>query len=375
MTVTVASTKRAPAQRKIYTATDVARHNSKKSCWVTVNNIVYDVTAFVNDHPGGDDLILDWAGKDIKQVMADPSEHVHSESAYDLLTEYAVGVILTGDKVVDDNAEIDEHFQPEDTDQESDFKKNAFLDLSKPLIMQVWYSNWSKDYYLQQVHQPRHLPQPARLFGPWYMEMLTRTQWWVVPLIWGPITLGFLYKGYMGQLDSGYSTSVATAVTLACYAFGVFFWTFIEYFMHRFLFHIDDHLPDHQAALLLHFLLHGIHHYLPMDRLRLVMPPTLFALLSGPFLKLAHVLFPTAHANCVIAGSYSMYIVYDCMHYALHHTKLPQYLRGMKVYHLQHHWKNYELGFGVTSRMWDIIMNTQLQADTLRGPGVVTGKN
>lgn len=29
----------------------------------------------------------------------------------------------------------------------------------------------SKSYYLQQVHQPRHLPEPARLFGPDYLEV------------------------------------------------------------------------------------------------------------------------------------------------------------------------------------------------------------
>jgi len=355
-----AATKKAPAQRRIYTAADVAKHNDKKSCWVTRNNVVYDVTEFYSDHPGGDDLILDWAGKDIGEVMEDPVEHSHSESAYDLLSEYAVGVLMTGESIVDENIEIDEHFHPENTDENEDFKKNAFLDLSKPLIMQVWYSNWSKDYYLQQVHQPRHLPQPARLFGPWYLEMFTRTQWWVVPMIWGPITLGFLYAGFTQQLYAGASLATALAATLASFSFGVFFWTFIEYAMHRFLFHIDDYLPDHQFALLLHFLLHGIHHYLPMDRLRLVMPPILFAALSGPFLKLAHAIFPARFANAIIAGSYATYIAYDCMHYAMHHTKMPEYLKKMKVYHLQHHWKNYELGFGVTSQFWDKIFNTTL---------------
>lgn len=325
--------------RRLYTLGDVARHNSKASCWVVRNNVVYDVTKFVEDHPGGDDLILDWAGKDIGAVMEDPVEHAHSESAYDLMQEYTVGVLGTGDSIVDENMEIDEDFHPEETDATQDYKKNAFLDLDRPLIMQVWYSNWSKDYYLQQVHQPRHLPQPARLFGPWYMEILTRTQWWVVPMIWGPITLGFLYYSVAGQLAQGVTAGTAASVTFACWSFGVLFWTFLEYTMHRFLFHIDDYLPDHQAALLLHFLLHGIHHYLPMDRLRLVMPPTLFAALSFPFLKLAHALFPTNIANGIIAGSYTMYICYDLMHYALHHTKMPQYMKQMKVYHLQHHWK------------------------------------
>lgn len=53
---------------------------------------------------------------------------------------------------------------------------------------------------------------------------------------------------------------------MLCFFFGNFFWTVLEYGMHRFLFHIDDILPDHPVFLTLHFLLHGIHHYMPMDR-------------------------------------------------------------------------------------------------------------
>ena len=97
-----------------------------------------------------------------------------------------------------------------------------------------------------------------------------------------------------------------------------------------------------------------------MDRYRLVMPPILFAALSAPMVMLAHIVFPAAVANGVIAGSYSMYVVYDTMHYALHHTKLPAYFREMKRYHLEHHYKNYELGFGVTSKIWDYVFHTML---------------
>ena len=32
----------------------------------------------------------------------------------------------------------------------------------------------------------------------------------------------------------------------------------------------------------------------------------------------------------------------------------------MKKYHLAHHFLDYELGFGVTSRFWDDIFGTQL---------------
>ena len=135
-------------------------------------------------------------------------------------------------------------------------------------------------------------------------------------------------------------TISALGSTLTCFFAGNVLWTILEYTFHRFLFHIDHLLPDANWALMLHFLLHGIHHYLPMDRLRLVMPPTLFFFLETPFTKLAHVVFPASIANGVISGAFAFYILYDCMHYALHHSKLPQYMAEMKRYHLAHHYKS-----------------------------------
>lgn len=72
-----------------------------------------------------------------------------------------------------------------------------------------------------------------------------------------------------------------------------------------------------------HFLLHGIHHYLPMDKLRLVMPPTLFVALATPFYKLAHTVFywDWYVATAVFCGGIFGYICYDLTHYFLHHKK------------------------------------------------------
>ncbi len=44
--------------------TEVARHNSRKSCWIIINDTVYDVTEFLRNHPGGERAILVYAGKD-----------------------------------------------------------------------------------------------------------------------------------------------------------------------------------------------------------------------------------------------------------------------------------------------------------------------
>jgi 4-hydroxysphinganine ceramide fatty acyl 2-hydroxylase len=362
---------------RIFTTEDVAEHNSSKNCWVTRNGKVYDVTSFLSDHPGGDDLIVKYAGQDIGDIMKDPSEHDHSDSAYDMLDEFLVGRVGTDAGLIDEDWVPDVDFHPDDTDAAKDFAQNEFLDLGKPLLPQIWFSNFSKSYYLLQVHQPRHLPQSARLFGPEYLEMFTRTVWYVVPAFWLPITAYIFIRSLVqftipAALPAftqdplaplqllGMVTTSAFTKTMLCFFTGNIIWTILEYTMHRFIFHVDYYLPDTGAFLTLHFLLHGVHHYLPMDRLRLVMPPPLFIFLSTPFTRLGHALFPAAIANGIIAGAFTFYILYDCMHYALHHTKLPQYLAEMKKYHLAHHYKNFDLGFGVTSKIWDYVFNTVL---------------
>lgn len=217
------------------------------------------------------------------------------------------------------------------------------------------------------------MPGTARLFGPWYLEMHTRTKWFVVPIFWLPIAAFLFFRSvtqfagirapvFTNPFDLPLSliTPSCYVYTLICFFIGNIIWTFLEYTLHRFLFHIDEHLPDRPEFLTLHFLMHGVHHYLPMDRLRLVMPPTLFFSLSYPFTQLGHALFPASIANGIISGAFTFYVLYDCMHYALHHTKLPEYMREMKKYHLAHHYKNFELGFGVTSKAWDYVFGTVL---------------
>ncbi len=47
-----------------YSLAVVATHNSGASCWTTINGKVYDVTSWINQHPGGAQAILSLCGKD-----------------------------------------------------------------------------------------------------------------------------------------------------------------------------------------------------------------------------------------------------------------------------------------------------------------------
>lgn len=89
---------------RIYTREDVETHKNSSSCWVSRRGKVYDITTFLKDHPGGDDVILDIAGRDVEEIMRDTTGHVHSDSAYEMLEEYVVGRLGTDHTTIRDGA-------------------------------------------------------------------------------------------------------------------------------------------------------------------------------------------------------------------------------------------------------------------------------
>lgn len=238
------------------TQAEIESHNSSKSCYVTVGQNVYDVTDFLEGHPGGPELILDWAGKDITEILKDEVSHTHSDSAYEILDESLVGFVVNDkiavdhdlNKKVDGNdVQINEKVTPfvhprtgmsceedlsKDTNYDVDYKKHKFIDLNKPMLLQVWRGGFTKEFYLDQVHRPRHYKggASAPLFGN-FLEPLSLTPWWVVPMVWVPPVAYGTYISHEGLTGWG---QVAT-----CFGFGLFLWSLVEYVLHRFLFHLD----------------------------------------------------------------------------------------------------------------------------------------
>lgn len=62
---------------------------------------------------------------------------------------------------------------------------------------------------------------------------------------------------------------------LPFFILGVFTFSLTEYLLHRFIFHSEKHLFDNRLMRYLHFVIHGIHHMLPVDPDRIVFPPSL----------------------------------------------------------------------------------------------------
>ncbi|KAK4187714.1 ceramide very long chain fatty acid hydroxylase SCS7 [Podospora australis] len=344
-----------------FVSDDILTHKTSKPCHVIRNGRVYDVTDFLSSHPGGSDLILEYGGKDITNIFHNKNSHVHSEAASEVLEAYLLGFTMNSEMKTtweDSTTTTSTAHQDlwKDTDARTDYEKHKFLDLDKPLLPQMLFGNFTKAFYLDQVHRPRHYKggASAPLYGN-FLEPLSLTPWYVVPLVWLPAVAYGVITARKG-LDGGWSEMAGY------FGFGLFCWTLIEYMLHRFLFHLEKLLPDNNMALTAHFLLHGIHHYLPMDRLRLVMPPSLFIPLATPVWKLTHLFFShNWHAGtAVFCGILFGYVCYDMTHYFLHHRKVPFFFQRSKTYHLQHHYMDHENGFGVTSRFWDVVFGSQL---------------
>jgi len=115
----------------------------------------------------------------------------------------------------------------------------------------------------------------------------------------------------------------------------------------------------------LHFLMHGVHHLLPMDPMRLVFPPVLTCVLLCPIHATFRLLLPYPEAVCLTAGGLLGYVGYDLTHYYLHHSGKSwlSYFVDLKSYHLAHHYKQHRLGYGITSKLWDHVFGTVLHLD------------
>ncbi|KAK5946761.1 hypothetical protein PMZ80_000904 [Knufia obscura] len=67
---------------------EVAAHNTKKDLYVVVHDKVYNSSSFVDEHPGGEEVLLDVAGQDATEAFEDVG---HSDEAREILEGLLVG--------------------------------------------------------------------------------------------------------------------------------------------------------------------------------------------------------------------------------------------------------------------------------------------
>lgn len=72
---------------KSYSKAEVARHNKRTDCWIIIKDKVFDVTSYVEEHPGGD-AILDHAGDDSTEGFYGPQ---HATRVFEMIDDFCIG--------------------------------------------------------------------------------------------------------------------------------------------------------------------------------------------------------------------------------------------------------------------------------------------
>ncbi len=157
---------------------------------------------------------------------------------------------------------------------------------------------------------------------------------------------------YWLAIDRGASALSVVGLTVA----GLVIWTLSEYWLHRLLFHWH---PKFKGGDQLNFIIHGVHHDHPNDRMRLVMPPAVGLPLAALFLGAFVLVFGTPAGFIGFAGFLIGYLIYDYTHYYVHHF-VPKSKIGKLVreHHMRHHFQDHRYGYGVSSPFWDHIFRT-----------------
>ncbi len=205
-------------------------------------------------------------------------------------------------------------------------------------------------------HSIDHSDVPIRLFKSDFLEFFSHVSPITITVIWLPVALYCLIRPIVVPVAGVAGWYIPVGVLV-----GLFIWSFAEYTLHRFVFHFR---PRNAAQERITFLFHGVHHAQPQCKTRLVMPPVvsipLAALFFGLFQLVFGVIGGVGYAVLPLFSGFILgYLAYDLTHYATHHFPMRAgYLKFLKRYHMQHHYKTPEQRFGVSSPVWDKVFHT-----------------
>jgi sterol desaturase/sphingolipid hydroxylase (fatty acid hydroxylase superfamily) len=166
---------------------------------------------------------------------------------------------------------------------------------------------------------------------------------------------------------------VSVLLSLALLVAGYALWTLFEYWLHRIVFHFE---PEEGIGARLHWIIHGVHHDHPNDPMRLVMPPSVSIPLGAAVFGLLYLVFGQDYAPGIGAGFFLGYLVYDMMHYYLHHFRPRGRLgRMLRERHMRHHFQDDTRGFGISAPYWDEIFGTSSRARRTAARGASGERN
>ncbi|KAI8809547.1 putative acyl-CoA dehydrogenase [Cladochytrium replicatum] len=121
---------------KQYSLSEVAKHNKENDAWIVVHNKVYNITNFLEGHPGGKRILLQVAGQDATKQFV----QFHNLNAITVLKKYT--------KLVVGELEGAQTTSEEDPAAANFGSMISFADPS-------WYQGWATPYYKESHRRLR----------------------------------------------------------------------------------------------------------------------------------------------------------------------------------------------------------------------------
>lgn len=120
---------------KKFTRKELSEKNPKNETVFIIDNVVYDVTKFLDEHPGGHEVLINVAGKDGSEDFEDVG---HSFDAKELMKKYVIGELVDEDTVELKKRQV--NWEDTSSSSETSFMSSWKFPLVMGILMTVLYS-------------------------------------------------------------------------------------------------------------------------------------------------------------------------------------------------------------------------------------------
>ncbi|XP_026323659.1 cytochrome b5-like [Hyposmocoma kahamanoa] len=114
---------------QLFTREELKSRNKRTDAVLIIHNEVYDVTQFLDEHPGGEEVLLEKAGQDASEPFEDVS---HSSDARSLMKKYKIGELVEADRKASKAA-----YAPQWSNDQPQEQGNAWSSWLTPLLLGI----------------------------------------------------------------------------------------------------------------------------------------------------------------------------------------------------------------------------------------------
>jgi fatty acid desaturase len=209
------------APTRTFTWPEISRHNKKADCWIVIDGNVYDVTSWIDRHPGGN-VISSLAGEDVSALF----HSSHFRDVGHVMRRFHIGAVA---------------------EYTADFAINAgFLRVLKQRVLDYFVTR-RIDYRTIRLFRPQVCASVIGFLACWCLVYLCG--WWIFA-----VPMGLISCAMVGGFAHDYSHATliregnrSNAVSAACSALWCVLLPFMpeKYFQYE---HLQHHLKPMDAA-------------------------------------------------------------------------------------------------------------------------------